>query len=199
MQETLLKYFPPEVAPLVESIIKENKIHFTISPNRKSKAGDYRSPRNGSGHRISVNGSLNKYAFTITFFHEYAHLLVWENYGSKADPHGNQWKTIFSKILQKLIDNNIFKGSLAAAVKSYSLSPKASTDSDIFLARELKSYDKKSDFLKPLFEIDQGYKFKLENGRIFVKGEMKRTKIWCKEYGTNSIFAFNPNAEVIEL
>ena len=199
MQETLLKYLPAEVVPLVESIIIDKKIHFTITKDRKSKAGDYRSPYKNKSHRISVNGSLNKYAFTVTFFHEYAHLLVWENFGNKVSPHGNQWKSIFSRMLQKLLAKNIFEGTLAAAVESYAISPKASSDSDIYLSRELNKYDEKSTFLIPLFSIEQGDRFKTENGRIFTKGEMKRTRIWCKEYKTNNTFAFNPNAEVMKL
>jgi hypothetical protein len=199
MREILSKYLPIEIIPLVESIIKENKIYLTITPNRKSKAGDYRSPHKGKGHRISINGSLNKYAFTITFFHEYAHLLVWEKYKNKVLPHGNEWKTVFSRMLQKLLKNKIFPGKLAVVVENYALNPKASSYSDISLSRELSKYDKKTIFMKSLLDIDTGKKFKLENGRTFVKGNMKRTRIWCKEANTNAIYAFNPNIEVIEL
>ena len=199
MREILSKYLPTEVVPLAESIIKENKIHLTITPNRKSKAGDYRSPYNGRGHRISVNGSLNKYAFTITFFHEYAHLLVWETYKNKVKPHGDEWKSIFSKMLKNLLKNKVFPPKLALAVEQYSINPKASSYSDIYLSSELKKFNKKSKFLKPLLEIESGNLFKLEDGRTFVKGNMKRTRIWCKEQNTNTVYAFNPNVEVIEL
>ena len=199
MKETLIKYLPEEVVPLVESIIKENNIHFSITPNRKSKAGDYRSPHAGKSHRISINGSLNKYAFTITFFHEYAHLLVWNNYKNKVLPHGNEWKMIFSKMLSKLLSNKLFPNKLSIAVTNYSINPKASTYSDIFLAQELKKYDEKSIFLKTLLNIETGKLFKLDNGRTFIRGEMKRTRIWCKEQGTNAMYSFNPSIDVIEL
>jgi len=199
MREILQKYLPTDVVPLVESIIKENKIYLTITPNRKSKAGDYRSPHNGKGHRISINGSLNKYAFTITFFHEYAHLLVWNQYKNKVLPHGVEWKSVFGNMLKKLLKNKLFPSKLAVVVENYSINPKASSYSDIYLSRELSRYDKKSIFLKSLLEIETGKLFKLENGRTFVKGNMKRTRIWCKEQNTNSVYAFNPNVEVIEL
>jgi len=199
MREILQKYLPADVVPLAESIIKENKVYLTITPSRKSKAGDYRSPYNGKGHRISINGNLNKYAFTITFFHEYAHLLVWENYKNKVLPHGNEWKSVFSRMLKKLLKNKVFPPKLAMVVENYSINPKASSYSDIYLSRELKKFDKKSIFLKSLLDIEAGKLFKLENGRTFVKGNMKRTRIWCKEEKTNSIYAFNPNVEVIEI
>jgi len=199
MREILLKYLPKDVVPLAESIIKENKIHLSITPNRKSKAGDYRSPHNGKGHRISINGSLNKYAFTITFFHEYAHLLVWETYKNKVLPHGDEWKSVFSRMLKNLLKNKVFPPKLAIALENYAINPKASSYSDIYLSRELKAFDKKSMFLKSLLEIETGNLFKLEDGRTFVKGNMKRTRIWCKEQNTNSVYAFNPNVEVIEL
>ena len=199
MRETLQKYLPTDVVPLVESIIKENRIHLKITPNRKSKAGDYRSPHSGKGHRISINGSLNKYAFTITFFHEYAHLLVWETYKNKVSPHGDEWKSVFSRMLKKLLKNKLFPSKLAIALDNYAINPKASSYSDIYLSRELSKFDKKSIFLKSLLEIETGKLFKLENGRTFVKGNMKRTRIWCKEQDTNSVYAFNPNVEVIEI
>jgi len=199
MREILSKYLPKDVVALAESIIKENNIHLTITPNRKSKAGDYRSPHNGKGHRISVNASLNKYAFTITFFHEYAHLLVWENYKNKVLPHGDEWKSVFSRMLKNLLKNKVFPPKLAAAVEHYSINPKASSYSDIYLSQELKKFDKKSLFLKTLLDIESGEMFKLEDGRIFVRGNMKRTRIWCKEQKTNSVYAFNPNVEVIPI
>lgn len=199
MRETLTKYLPIEIVPLVESIIKENKIYLTITPNRKSKAGDYRSPHNGKGHRISINGNLNKYAFTITFFHEFAHLLVWDSFKRSVPPHGNEWKSVFSRMLKKLLKNKVFPNKLAIAVDNYSINPKASSFSDMYLSKELRAYDKKSLFLKPLLEIEAGKQFKLENGKTFIRGEIKRTRIWCKEQNTNSVYAFNPNAEVIEL
>ncbi len=142
---------------------------------------------------------MNKYAFTITFFHEYAHLLVWESFKNKVSPHGNEWKSIFKQMLQKLINNKVFPNKLTVAVENYSINPKASTGSDVFLSKELKTFDKKSTFLKSLLDIETGKPFKLEDGRVFIKGEMKRTRIWCKENNSNSTYAFNPNAEVIEL
>jgi len=199
MRKTLSKYLPIEVVPLVESIIKEKKIHFSITPNRKSKAGDYRSPYKKWGHKISINGSMNKYAFTITFFHEYAHLLVWENYGNKVYPHGKEWKLAFSRILVKLLSMNFFPKNLQTAINQYSINPLASTQSDIFLSQVLREFDNKKTFHKTVLELQSGNKFKMDDGRTFVRGELKRTRIWCKEYGTNIIFAFNPNAEVIEI
>lgn len=196
MKDTLKKYFPLEILSLVESIIKEKGIHFTITRDRKTKAGDYRSPRNGYNHRISINSSLNKYAFTITFFHEYAHLLVWESFGNKVDPHGKQWKSAFSKMIYKLLDLNFFPDDVSSALRNYAINPKASTHSDVFLSKTLMEYDENSNDIITVLDIEEGKPFKLKNGRIFIRGEMKRTRIWCKEYRTNSTFAFNPNSEV---
>ena len=199
MNKTLQKYFPEEIVPLVESIIKEKNIHFTITKDRKSKSGDYRSPFRKSSHRISVNSSLNKYSFTITFFHEYAHLLTWENFKNKVSPHGAQWKSIFSKIIEKLLKKNIFPEDIHSALESYSINPKASTQSDIYLSHVLKKYDIKNTFTESLIDIKHGSIFEIENGRKFTRGEMKRTRIWCEEISTKAIFAFNPNAEVIPI
>lgn len=199
MREILLKYLPKNVVPTVENVIKNKKIHFTITKNRKTKAGDYRSPHNGFGHRITVNSTLNKYAFTITFFHEYAHLLTWETYKRNVSPHGREWKAIFGNLLKQLIDMDLFPNNLKLLLKNYATNPLASTQSDIYLSKELKTFDIARKFHTTILNIPAGEKFKLDDGRIFIMGEMKRTRVWCKEYNTGKTFAFNPNTEVMPI
>ncbi|MCK5824779.1 MAG: SprT-like domain-containing protein [Ichthyobacteriaceae bacterium] len=201
MRNVLEKYFPENHINLAESIIKDKKIHFVITPGRKSKIGDYRNPHGNNGHKITVNGNLNKYAFAFTFYHEYAHLLVWESYKNKVAPHGAQWKQTFSKMLQKLLNNNMFPDNLIPAINNYSINPKASTDSDIFLSKALKQYNTNIDICTTVFDLENGQKFMIkdEQERIFIKGEIKRTRVWCKELKTNSTYAFNPNTEVVTL
>ena len=104
----LSKYLPAEVVPdLVGWIVRKN-IHFTVAQDRKSKLGDYRTPFGGKGHRISVNGSLNKYAFLITFLHEIAHLLTFEEFKNRVNPHGKEWKRNFQKLVKPYLANRGF-------------------------------------------------------------------------------------------
>jgi hypothetical protein len=74
--------------------------------------------------------------------------------------------------------------------------PKASTDRDFKLVMALRKYDPPS--LKiPVFELEPGQYFSLDNGRVFTKLKKRRTRIECKEIKTGRIYLFSPHAEVL--
>ena len=91
MKETELlgQYLPSEAVEEVYHWLVEKKIHLKITRSRRTKLGDYRPPINHPNHRISVNHNLNPYSFLITFIHELAHLMVFEQFGNKAAPRTN--------------------------------------------------------------------------------------------------------------
>lgn len=66
--ETLRNHLPKNAIDLVYDQIVKNNIQLTITPTRKSKAGDYRPAVSEKPARISINGSLNPYGFFIGFF-----------------------------------------------------------------------------------------------------------------------------------
>ena len=72
----LNSFLPPGTYEPVEEYLRHYKIHLTVTQHRKSILGDYRHRTDFKNHRISVNGSLNKYSFLITLLHEIAHLLT---------------------------------------------------------------------------------------------------------------------------
>ena len=95
----LSAFIPDGCFPEVLKYLQQYKVHLTITRERKSILGNYRSRVSDKNHRITVNGNLNKYSFLITLLHELAHLLVHEKYGHKILPHGVQWKNEYAKIL----------------------------------------------------------------------------------------------------
>src|SRR5829696_8729604 len=104
----LQDYLPPDTFHSVLAYLNQYKVHLTVARERKSILGDYRHRTQAQNHRISVNGSLNKYAFLITLLHELAHLLAFENFGNRITPHGREWKNVFGKLLAQFIEHNIF-------------------------------------------------------------------------------------------
>ena len=76
----LNSFLPPGTYEPVEEYLRYYKIHLTVTQHRKSILGDYRHRTDFKNHRISVNGSLNRYSFLITLLHETAHLLTFEKY-----------------------------------------------------------------------------------------------------------------------
>src|SRR6266699_1008953 len=90
-------FLPQGSVDEVIRFLHQYNVHLTITRERQSVLGDYRNKLVHKNHRISVNGNLNKYSFLITLLHELAHLLTYEKYGHRIQPHGAPWKSEFSK------------------------------------------------------------------------------------------------------
>jgi hypothetical protein len=101
--QALAAFLPDGSFEKVVEYIHHFKVHLTISKQRKSVLGDYRHSGWGGNHRISVNGNLNKYEFLITLLHELAHLLTYEQYKNRVEPHGKEWKNHYSTLLSILL------------------------------------------------------------------------------------------------
>jgi len=78
----LENYLPKGSAALIYEYLHTYKIHLTITRTRKSVLGDYRHATHEDHHRISVNGSLNPYAFLLTLIHELGHLITFSSMGT---------------------------------------------------------------------------------------------------------------------
>jgi len=190
----LVPFVPAGTAEEVANLIASYKVRFRISRPRNSKMGDYRAPFGGQGHRISVNGNLNPFAFYITTLHEFAHLITFEKYGHKIFPHGQEWQSEFGLLLSKSLHNGIFPGDISTALYATIHSPAASSCSDHHLVRILKKYDEKNTIL--LEEIPVNARFAINGNRIFVKGDKLRKRFRCIEEHSNRVFLVSAIAEV---
>lgn len=182
---------------MVLSWIEEYKFLLKITKSRASKLGDYRAPYRGKSHQITVNHNLNKFSFLITVIHEVAHLTVWNKYGTKVQPHGNEWKEDFKILLEPFLNLEIFPPDILKSLYSYSINPKASSCSDIDLAKVLKRYDEVSDYVH-LENIVEDSTFRLKTGRTFIKGKQIRKRYICIDTLTKKKYLISPVAEVIQ-
>jgi len=190
-----IRPFVPEgtEVPLAEKIVR-HRCHLTITRDRKTKAGDYRHPYGKNGHRISVNGSLNQYAFLITLVHEMAHLVNWERHGRKVNPHGKEWKMAFQEEMTPFLREDVFPTDILNQLRIHMQKPKSATVRDLELMRLLRSYDDPSD--KVLLEdIPENEEFQLGNKR-FVKKEKLRKRYRCELVGTGRVYLVSAIAEV---
>lgn len=195
--QRLAEHLPPDTASGVWDFIEHNKVQFRISKPRKSKLGDYRPPHGGKGHRISVNGDLNPYAFLITTLHEFAHLLNWNEYKNRKSPHGKEWKQAFRFILEPYVSSRIFPDDVTQALESYLVNPAASSCADVNLLKALKSYDTHQKIL--LEELPDSSTFKLSNGLIFEKGHRLRKRYKCYCLSNKRWYYVSGVAEVVPL
>ncbi len=196
--DALQNYLPEGSLPAVLQYIFTYKIALTVTRSRRSVLGDYRHAHNGKGHRISVNGDLNKYSFLITLLHEIAHLITFQKFAGRVLPHGREWKNEFSFILKEFIDQHFFPQDVETALRKSLQSPAASSCGDEPLMRVLKKYDNKKDGTLLLEELPSGAVFKIRGQRIFEKGEKIRKRFKCREVATGKWYLFSALYEIIK-
>jgi len=193
---TLRRFLPSGSEEYVAWFLLEKVVHFTVTKDRKSKYGDYRHPYAGKPHLISVNGSLNKYAFLVTTLHELAHLTAYEKYRDTVAAHGPEWKREFQLVFKPILDMQILPLDVTMAVTNYMRNIKASSCGDEALYRVLRRYDKSPAVF--LEHLQFGEKFKL-NDKIFVKGKKLRKRYECVAVESNEKYHVLGIAEVEEL
>lgn len=197
MVETLKKYIPERAAPPIFELIKEHGVYLKIVNERLTRHGDYRILPDGQ-HQITVNVSLNKYRFLVTLVHEIAHLVAFKKYGRRIKPHGKEWKHTFQHLMLPFIRPEIFPQDLLPYLARHFKNPKASSDTDAHLSVALNMYDPPSD-KNYIFEIPKGSTFRIQNGKIFQKGNKRVKRYECVEVATGKVYLFQPNAEVEHL
>lgn len=181
--QTLEKYLPQGSAQYAHDLLWKYGIQLHIKKPRKTKLGDYRPPRPGEPHRISVNNDLNPYSFLITFLHETAHLINFEKNGYKVKPHGGEWKSEFFEVSRPILVDSYLPNDVLTAVSNYVKNPAASSCTSPELVRTLKQYDIRKELHLLVENIQEGAQFYIEN-RLFERGPKLRSRFRCKEIVT---------------
>ncbi|RFM28768.1 SprT-like domain-containing protein [Deminuibacter soli] len=198
--QALAAFLPEGSFDKVIRYIHRYKVHLTVTRARKTVLGDYRHATVAQNHRISINGNLNKYEFLITLLHELAHLLTFEQYGNRVEPHGREWKQCYSLLLVDFVQQHIFPPDIAKALHQSILNPSATANGETELLLVLRKYNvsRKPGF-KPLEELPTGAYFETEKGRVFRKGNKRRKRYECMEVTTGHLYSFSPISEVKEV
>jgi len=192
----LNSFLPSGTYEAVEEYLRFYKIHLTVTQHRKSILGDYRHRTHFKNHRISVNGSLNKYSFLITLLHEVAHLLTFERHGNHVMAHGSEWKVLYAGLLKQFIDNKVFPSDIEKELLVSLKRPAASSCAEDDLIRVLRKYDTNPNGYRLVEEIPLNGLFRLDDGKVFKRGEKQRKRFKCVEVKTGRTFLFSPVYEV---
>jgi hypothetical protein len=171
-------------------------VHLTITRERKSILGDYRHAIGAKNHRISVNGTLNPYAFLITLIHELAHLVTFMKYGNEVNAHGKEWKRLYAELMSKFLHVNIFPPDIEKSLERSLHNLPASSCADEKLMRVLKKYDLNKEGLMLVEQVPDGAVFSIEGGNQFKKGKQLRKRFQCEEIKTGRLYLFSPVYEV---
>jgi SprT protein len=195
--QVLADFLPQDSFDSVIHFIHQFKVHLTITQKRKSVLGDYRHAVHGKNHRISINGNLNPYEFLITLLHELAHLLTFEKFGNRIEPHGKEWKAVYSALLADFVQKKIFPQDIEKALHKSIMNPAATANGEVELLMVLRRYDrKKREGVYHVAELPVGAVFQTEDGRMFTKGMKRRKRFECIEMSTGYKYTVSPISEV---
>lgn len=196
--EYLKQFMPHEAVPGVLEYLHQYKVHLTVTRERKSILGDYRHATLAKAHRISVNGNLNPYSFLITLIHELAHLVTFMRFGNRVQSHGKEWKALYAMLLRDFVERKIFPEDIDTALRNSMHDLPASSCADEGLMRVLRKYDKNTNGMVMVEQLQEGQLFDIGGGRIFKKGKKLRKRYQCIEVSTGKLYLFSPIYEVKE-
>jgi len=171
---------------------------------RRTKLGDHRAPVRGrTVHQITINDDLNPYAFLTTLLHEIAHAVTWERhvrprkpFSRRVLPHGAQWKSEFGRILAPVVEQGALPEDVALALARYLRDPAAATCSDRGLVVALAKYDLPDPSRTLVEEVAVGAAFRVEGGRMFLKGPKLRSRFRCYDAKTGVEYRIHPLCRV---
>jgi hypothetical protein len=165
-----------------------------VKPRRVSKLGDYRYHKGQKSHLITVNASLNPYAFLITYLHEVAHLLAFQDHGFGISPHGREWKKSFQHLMEPLLNRQVFPEDVLKPLSSYMRNPKAASGSDQRLSLALQQYDRQDGSIA-LAEVKPEQQFRFRH-MLLVKESVRRTRALCRDMGSGRRYLISEIARV---
>ncbi len=194
--EYLENYLPSGASGKLLEYLHRYQVHLTITRTRKTILGDYRHATGTDHHRISVNGSLNQYAFLITVIHEIGHLITFQQYGNRVYSHGKEWKQAYRAVLEDFMGLKLFPSDLHHTLLKSMHDLPASSCSDVNLTRVLKNYDRRDQTVL-VEDIMEGSHFKTSDGRMFKRGRQIRKRIECAELRSGKLYLFSPVYEVL--
>ena len=189
----LSSFLTHETIKKINSWEEKFNVKVIVCSPSKSRLGVF-IPKRHDYHVIRINNNLNKYEFLITLIHEIAHASIWEKYGRRVNPHGDEWKEQYKKMILPFLNPEFFPEDILRSFSNHMINPRASTVRDMELSKILKKYDKnRSTFIS---EINDGDEFSIDNGKRFVRIEKLRKNYKCKEISTGKLYRFSPLSEV---
>ena len=199
--QILQRYFPEAAVPMVAEAYTQARFQLKFKKPRNSKLGDFRPPRDKNDICcITLNGNLNPYQMLVTFVHELAHYYVYmDNPKRHLEPHGEEWKQTFARLLLPYLRSDIFPEDVIMALQRHLQHIKASSTADHNLAKVMKRYDKNSagEQIITVEDLPENSIFQLKNGLTFKKGPKRRTRYQCECLDNGQTYTVSGLAEVI--
>ncbi len=180
-----LRFLPKDFQEHILEIKEKEGFTLTLTNPRKSKLGDYRYNYVSKCHHITINIDLEPIYFLITYLHEVAHKMCWDQFKRKAQPHGKEWKSLFVSLLWNAKHSIKHKETDKKIIFEFIKNPQA----------RFQKVDVFNNFLK-VNQLSPQSIFELNDGKIYQLINKRRTRFLCinitnkKEYtvlGTTAV------------
>jgi hypothetical protein len=116
-----------------------------------------------------------------------------------VNAHGREWKTIYGGLLKQFLEQKTFPADIENELLFSLKNPAASSCAEDGLVRVLRRYDRNNNSYKLVEEITLDGLFKLEDGKIYRRGERQRKRYRCIDVKTGKVYLFSPVFEVEEV
>lgn len=206
IRKKVAPHIPDPALNPVTNWFHEHCVNLVIRSERITKSGDFRILAMDQVPVISINRTLNPYAFLITLIHEMAHAQAHEKLTGKFTaifpkkrkdkPHGAVWKTEFKQCMFPYLVPEIFPEEILSPLRVHMKNPRASTFSDLHLSRVLEKYNVVNDYVL-LENLPEGSLFTALNGKLFLKKERIKTRFRCICLKNEKNYLFSPVANVL--
>ena len=180
-----LKFLPKDFQEHILNIKKKEGFSLTLSNPRKSKLGDYRYNHKFKSHHITINIDLEPIYFMVTYLHEVAHKMCWDQFNLKAKPHGQEWKHLFVSLLWNFKSQIKLSDSDNELILNFISNPQARFQKFNNCENDLKVSNLKPQSI-----------FELEGGETFQLIKKRRTRFLCLNTINNQQYTIQGNTLV---
>ncbi len=165
--------------------------------SRKSKLGDIKFFRSGKSPVITLNRNLSPDAMTFVMAHEIAHFLDFKKSGKRKNPHGNQWKMTFSKLLAELLELGALSVTYHSHILGFTKNIRAVVSQSSALHSMIFPEHKNISDLIELEQIPHGSIFSIPgHNRFFEKREKRKTRYVCLRSDNSKLYLVSCHQKV---
>lgn len=190
--ENLNKYLIPGALPYINQWCKGYAVHLIIKNARETKLGDYRKLKDK--HQITLNYGLDPELSFHILTHEIAHMHAREKFGRSIQPHGKEWKRIFSEMIHETL--HLFKPEFQKILIDFAQNPRAG----FYAYPPLVHYFQLKENPDKISLKDLPYGSEFRSGKkYFKKGEKRKIRYICTDLKTGKKYSVHPLAPVDEL
>ena len=194
----LESYLPQGACELAGGWLSVPGLSVKLVNRGQIRLGSYQHKNNGL-KVITLNVRQDIYSFLVTLAHEVAHMQVVQVYGRRAAPHGPEWKDTFGNLLKEASQLPSLPPDIRQAMLFTAANPRSTHFSHPQTSRTFLKHSNNAKETILLHDLPEGTRFIMPNGRIYIKGEKRRTRFKCSLDGTSRFFLIGGSAPVLRV